>query len=382
MILSLLVFIGQSVFAQTLSKSSVIAKKDAAGTIICDYAKISNKTVEIPLSDLVENIEIVLLDGSDEALVANSHAIVSDNYILIKGTDNNPYKLFDKKGKFIAKIGTIGQGPGEYNLVYDAQIDEKNKRIYLLPWQSDKLLVFDFTGKALEPYPLAARLPKGKFKVNDDKTITLATLPFKGWTRYVVWNQGLDGKVNSGIDAVKYGIDPDFSNEVFANKNVGKFDFSLFMFWGDNRDWFNYDHKTNDLKVVFKMNFGSLETPITSYGELPLHYIANFAEPKKLDANTTVTDNHRFLIIDKKTLKGSYYSLKNDFLGDIPFQWATFENGYYVNNSDPGDLKDALEKALKENKNMSASMKDKVTKLKNSITDNDNNYVIFGKLKK
>lgn len=381
MILGVIIFVAQVAIAQTLSKSNVVARKDPSGTIICDYSKVPTKTIDIPLSELVENIEVVLLDAADEALVANTHAIVSDNYILIAGKDNNPYKLFDKKGKFITKIGGVGQGPGEYKLVYDAQIDEKNKRVYLLPWQSDKLLVFDFTGKALPSYPLAARLPKGKFKVNDDKTITLATLPFKGWTKYVVWNQTLDGKVNNGIDAGQYAIDPDFSNEVFANKNVNTFDFALFMFWGENRDWFNYNYKTNDLKVTFKMNFGNVETPITSYGELPLHYLANFAEPKKVSENTTVTQNHRFLIVDKKTMKGSYYSFKNDFLGDIPFQWANFENGYYVNNSDPGDLKDALEKALKENKNMSNSMKEKVTKLKNSITDNDNNYIIYGKLK-
>jgi len=381
MILGIFAFVALGAFSQALSKADVVAKKDASGTIVCEYSKIPSKTVDIPLSDLVESIEIVLLDGADEALVANTHAIVSDNYILIKGKDNNPYKLFDKKGKFIAKIGSVGQGPGEYNLIYDAQIDEKNKRIYLLPWQSDKLLVFDFTGKGLEPYPLAARLPKGKFKVNDDKTITVVTLPFKGSSSYVVWNQTLDGKVNNGIDVAKYAIDGDFSNEVLAGKNVNSFDFMLFLFYGENRDWFNYDYKKNELKVVFKMDFGSREAPITGYGELPLHYLANFSEPKKESEYITTTQNHRFLIIDKKTLKGAYYNMKNDFLGDLS-TWAGFENGYYVRNYDPGDLKDDLEKALKENKNMSAKMKEKVTKLKDSITDNDNNYIIYGKLKK
>lgn len=380
--LGILVFSIQGLFAQTLSNAGVIGKKEASGTIACDYSKVPKKTLDLALSELVEGIEIVALDNTDEALVSNTYTIMSENYILVKGKDNNPYKLFDKKGKFVAKIGSIGQGPGEYKLIYDAQIDEKNKRIYLLPWQSDKLLVFDFTGKALEPYPLAARLPKGKFKVHADKTITLATLPFKGWANYLVWNQSLDGKVKHGIDAKSYAIDLDFSNEVYADKNMEIFDFGLFLFYGANRDWFHYDHKTNELKVVFKMDFGNLEAPITSYGELPRHFLAMFAEPKQISATTTVTQNHRRLILDKQTLKGAYYALNNDFLGGIPLEWASFQNGYYVHNADPGDLLDALEKALKENKKMTAKVKNKIETLKNSITDNSNNFIVYGKLKR
>lgn len=34
-------------------------------------------------------------------------------------------QAFDRKGYFITMIGSIGQGPGEYQTIYDAQIDEK-----------------------------------------------------------------------------------------------------------------------------------------------------------------------------------------------------------------------------------------------------------------
>ena len=39
--------------------------------------------------------------------------------------------IFDRTGKFIRKIGGIGQGPGEYTRVYDFTIDPENKVIFL-----------------------------------------------------------------------------------------------------------------------------------------------------------------------------------------------------------------------------------------------------------
>lgn len=55
-------------------------------------------------------------------------------------------------------------------------------------------------------------------------------------------------------------------------------------------------------------------------------------------------------------------------------------NGYYAENINPSTLKDKLEKAL-EKGIADESVKKRVTDLVNSIDENDNNYVLFGKLK-
>jgi hypothetical protein len=88
-------------------------------------------------------------------------------------------------------------------------------------------------------------------------------------------------------------------------------------------------------------------------------------------------------IVDKKTLKGAFFKLENDFLGNIEIEWPiySFNNGYFIRNYDPGDLFDALEKLLQSGKKLSPEMRDKLTKLKDSITDNDNNYILYAKLK-
>ena len=366
-----------------LNNCNVAAKVVTVETdkVIVAQRSLLKDTIDLPLSELIEDLQIVLLDKADEALVGQTLAIVSENYIFVKCQDNNPCKLFDKKGNFITNIGTIGQGPNEYRLIYDQQIDEANKRIYLLPWQSNKLLVFDFNGKALEPIPLCDRIPKGMFRVNKDKTVTCAMLPFKG-AKAVVWTQTQDGQLLKSIAPGNLEIQPDFSNEVMSNKNSAAFDFSLFIFWGRKDYLYHYDTEKNRLVPQFTIDFGDQKMPINWYEELPNHYLMYMGEPQQISATNTVGTDYKFAILDKKTMKGAFYRLKNDFLGDISAVWPSFRDGYYVNNMDPGNLKDALEEALSKNKNMSPAMRDKLTKLKNSITENDNNYVLYGKLKR
>ena len=84
------------------------------------------------------------LDNQDEALIGGwVRTTVSDNYILVSNKKQTPYKLFTRDGKFVTTIGAYGEGPNEYANTYAEQLDEAHDRIYILPWQSNKLLVFD-----------------------------------------------------------------------------------------------------------------------------------------------------------------------------------------------------------------------------------------------
>lgn len=83
-------------------------------------------------------------------------------------------------------------------------------------------------------------------------------------------------------------------------------------------------------------------------------------------------------MVDKNTLKGSFIHLKNDFL-NIP-SWISFSDGYYVSNMEPLTLKDELEKAL-EDKDISDKVKSRIQELLEDIDENDNNIVLFAKLK-
>ena len=58
------------------------------------------------------------------------------------------------------------------------------------------------------------------------------------------------------------------------------------------------------------------------------------------------------IVVDKRTLKGAFYEMKNDYLGGIALDdqwWAWTEYGYAA-CMDPGDLLDLIEERLADPK--------------------------------
>jgi hypothetical protein len=373
--------------ASALDKANVVAKKtmvNGSEVITCDLSKLK-KTIDLPLSQLIETLEIVKLDGRDEALVGATNVTISEKHILVRNNKSNPYKLFDKKtGKFLTTIGSYGNGPGEYLNVYDDAIDELHQRIYLLPWQTKKVLVYDFSGKVLDPIPLPAFVPKGKIHI-DPKTnvLSVVRLPFRD-DPTICWAQKTTGDyaVINTFKSQALTIRPDYSNEVIAGNNTEGFDFYLFTFYEIKSDYlYHYDYQKNSLLPKFTLDFGKKPLKIHYYLELPHHFIGDVTVELKLTANTSTVEEPKYYIIDRKTLKGAYYNFYNDFFGNLPLSWPSFSNGYYVSNVDPGQLIHDISGQL-ERKDLTTKQRDYLTKLLKSINENDNNYILYGKLKK
>lgn len=351
--------------------------------LVCEQSLLTEQ-IRMPLSYLTEELQIVKLDNKEEALVGQTAIVISDTYFLIWNKQQIPFKLFDREGKFITTIGAYGQGPGEYLNVYDAMIDEENDRIYLLPWQSANLLVYDLKGNSLPPIPLCLRAPKGKFTVNAaDSTVAVVLLPFQGIPA-VAWTQDFHGNRKEFIAPGHLEAPQDFSNEVIACRNGSVFDVNILCIMPTRVDsLYHYDYKSNRMRPVFALNFSEDPIPWHGYVELPNHFIGDASYPVQVSANSFESSPPTNYIIDKKTGKGAFMFPVNDFLGDAEIEWPTyaFNNGYYSANLDPGNLSDILEKALKKG-GLSDETKTYLSDLKNSIQPNDNNYVLYAKLKR
>lgn len=129
--------------------------------VVCDLNKIRD-TIDLPLSELTaEKLRIVKLETRPEAFFKPSKTFVSENYIGVVGYEPASFKLFDGNGKFLNDIGTQGRGPNEYRNIYWAQIDEGSGRVFILPWQSDRILVFGLDGRRCRRYRCLAGLRKG-----------------------------------------------------------------------------------------------------------------------------------------------------------------------------------------------------------------------------
>ena len=356
----------------------VIAEKKSE-LIVADLSK-AKRDVILPLSEFVEELQILKLDDAEEALVKESFVKIGDKYILVRGSQSIPCKLFDRKtGKFVCNVGSYGQGPGEYQNLYDMQLDELNDRIYLLPWNAKAILAYDLKGKLTSSIPLCFGAPKGRMSVDWKKNeVTMAVVPFQG-IKAVVWTQTLDGKVIKSIAPGHLEVVPDFSNEVSGGR-IGN-DFSMYiLFYPERADSvYHYNTKVNKLDPVFTLKYKN-EPPIHGLNEMKRYFMGNLAERHQIDEYSATVKNMTYFLVDKTTLKGSFFTLVNDYLGDLEIDWPNykFEDEYFALNMDPGNLSEQLEKAL-ENKKLSADMKKKLQKLKDSISDNDNNYILYAK---
>lgn len=348
---------------------------------VCNLAAIKDTAV-LPLSCFAEELQIVKLDNRDEALVPVRNVVISDNYIMVWGRDQTPFKLFDKSGKFLCNVGSVGQGPGEYKLIYDAQVDEAGGRIYLLPWNAKALLAYDMKGQPVQSIPLPTLVPKGVFKANTkDSLLSVFLLPFE-YLPNVAWTQKFNGEIVDTVPSRHLAVKPDFSNEVYSNKNGADFDVSLFVFWGRRPDSL-YHYANGRLNPRFTLDFGKQEIPIHDYKELPYHFLGSTSVEKQLDERHFTTEVPVDFIMDKRTLKGAFYKVENDYLGNIPIQWFPYNcsNGYYAANMEPATLKEMLEKYLAGATDISTADRERMQKLADSIHENDNNYILYAKLR-
>lgn len=373
-----------------------------ASTVMVDGEEMINldlsllkDTIVFPLSYFMEEFEIVKLSDEDDALVYPAPTIVSDNYILVQSGRNPrgeyrasvpiPCRLFDKKGNFLTNIGAIGQGPGEYNLVYSMQIDEKNERIYLMPWQTDKIFAYDLSGKFLEPIRLPYRAPKGVFKV-EGNIVTVAIIPF-GNNPSVAWVQTLEGEVLHEIPAGHFVVQ-DFSNEVTATLNTEAFDLSFWNWPARIDSLYHIDTGKGKLIPRFTANFTRKgnEVDMHSYIEWPGYFLGNTSEQYYVtDANGARTEGKKpaYYLIDKKTHKGAFFRMEDDYVDgkSVEYPLHFFNKGYHVRNLEPAALLEWIEDALKSDI-MSDKMRKKLTKIKDDMDENDNNYIVYAAMKK
>ncbi|MDL2208555.1 6-bladed beta-propeller [Parabacteroides sp. OttesenSCG-928-O15] len=379
-----------------LNESPVVAEKVMVGgeeVIVLNPALLKD-TVIFPLSHFVEDIEILKLDDREEALIYPSPVEISDNYILVKSGMSQqgdyysrvriPCKLFDKKGNFISDIGAIGQGAGEYQLIYAMQLDEKNQRVYLMPWQTNSILVYDLQGNVLDPIPLPYRSNKGVFKVEGDR-VTVAVLPFPA-VPLVAWVQNLQGEVLHEIPRGHLEMDFDFSNEIESSQNTAAMDLS-FWFWPTRQDsLYHIDAEKGRLIPRFTCTFEKDKLEPHSYGEWTNHFVGNTSTIVHVtgpDGHKTEGKTPAYYIVDKETLRGSYFRIENDILGGEAIEWplGVFNKGYYALNMDPGNLEEWIETLLKGDK-LSEKMRARLTQIQETIDPEDNNYILYAKVKK
>ena len=361
---------------------------DGQGMTVCELGLLKD-TIDLPLSYWVEDFETVKLDGKDEALVGHGPVYVSDNYILVRESNNVPCKLFRRDGSFVGKVGSLGQGPGEYTDVYDMQIDEQAEHIYLLPFRSKAIYVYDLKGNYQKDIPLNKKyekmiVPKGLFKVDAAKNrVAVMTLPFD-YLPLVAWVQDMEGNFLHEVPMNHLKIRPAFSNEMLSSKCFADaLDVSLYTLKEVRKDTlYHLDMNDGKLYPKFTLDFGGRDITRHNYFDFSTHYVGSLAAIEQVSENSFMVNATCAYLVEKESGKGAFFRTTNDFLDNEPINIISkrCSNGYYTLNIEPAALIEKLEKGLKNQPD--EARRKKMEALMKTIDEDDNNYIFIGKLKK
>lgn len=358
-----------------------VEKHQGEDLYVCDYFKLSDDTLALKLSDLIQALEVIKLDTASNAIIGGGTVHCSENYLLLRPNWQSVYKLFDRKGKFLCDVGAFGRGPGEYMRINDIQLDEENGRILILPFQTRQLMVYNLQGEYIKSIPLAGYIPMGKFKAEGDK-ISLFAMPFvkhrKDSVTLVTYQQDLEGKLLDSVSALPYAVKTEYSNWIDFNRRFPAFHF--YQWEGVQDSLYHYKPGKHRLTPKFTVNYAGVESiPLHEYHEFGDYFwFITYKLVKRNDGKFTNMPDKRVLV-DKKNLKAGLLKIENDLLGGELKGW-NFKDGYYSENLSPVALKDRLEKFSKE-EGLSAETRKRVDELLATIQEEDNNYIIVGKMK-
>ena len=358
------------------------------------------KGTVMSLGDLMESYEIIRLDNRDEALIKTypSSVYVTDNYILLQPDDVvSPVKLFTRKGRYVADIGGVGQGPGEYLYLFSWLVDEKENRIYLGPGRADKVLVYDLKGNYLpdEVIRFGEIVHKSQIWVDyDKKNVVVVTLPFSAnvnsnfaISKNVCWVQNREGDIVHRIPVNHYGLIGDYSNGLVAHRNVDAISFSIFedpMLRTRPDTLYHYDAVKNIITPCFTIDHvvSENQSACTVLYETSRSYWAQVTlYPNNLSSSVSSVRLPAFNVcVSKKDGNVRRIDRFTDPLLGLSHLFLMMNNGYICISYDPLELMDALDKVLTQT-DLESDVRKRATDLRNSLHENDNDILIIGKLK-
>ena len=235
-----------------------------------DFSGSDNQT--LLLSDIVEDVEYVKLETTDDCLVASSVSIFAtdeDIYVLNKNYTNEELFRFDRKtGKFVSRIGSIGQGPKE--MIKPCFVFAKDSLVYVSSNMSNKIYVYTNENQFVRSVPFC----KDRSSFEDGVGETISVIDHQYTVRH-------PGQLQSQLNCNQYiavdVIDMN-SNRLFAMRDTSdvygitlKLDWDpIRWYYKGNINFYNEPDRTvyavtkDSIIPRYSFNLGDNKFPITT----------------------------------------------------------------------------------------------------------------------
>lgn len=140
------------------------------------FARITSDQGEIPLSSFAKDVTIVQLENSPLAVTLGKieQVVLTKDYIFVLHGSETPLSQFNRKGRFIRNIGSVGAGPEQFNGFLNISVDEINQLIYV--FSGVEQIAYNFEGDFVKKVNLKVN---GFYSVNrSDSTFVSYLLPW------------------------------------------------------------------------------------------------------------------------------------------------------------------------------------------------------------
>lgn len=274
--------------------------------MVCDYSLIKD-TIILPLSYFVKKFDIIPLDTCLEAMEKPDGEIVfSKNYIALSNW-NSPIRLYERKtGKYLRKIGDIGQGPEEYFSPSCVQIKETDHEISAYSGQVKR---YDLNGDFIGSIHLASNNTQRKtvYEICDTKEFLVIEIPNIPEQLLNIWKQTMEGEIISKLSSNRIKVKESPEPLCYINSQYT----SVYVFNRTNLSdsLYQYNIKDHTFHPKFTINWNK-EIPSHFLQELPGYYCCVFGDFMKWQ---------NMILVDKSTKKGAFVKLQIDQLGNDVF---------------------------------------------------------------
>ncbi|MFI3262782.1 MAG: 6-bladed beta-propeller [Rikenellaceae bacterium] len=345
-------------------------------------------SILLPLSELIEDIEIIQLDSdlSHSAKFGQGYNFfLSENYLVVPDFKGKLMLFNRKSGKHICDIGDKGNGHGEYTSINDCCISEADKVIYLSA-KGNEIYKYDLNGKFIGVVPLAKDTNNGLvlFKIDEKSKVITVSSTYKD----MLWKQDFDGNEIAEISSLDEnktntgGQMNDINGEVYISRP---------NFNNKPDTLCKINQANNTLQPVFVLNVNHLkelegfngDAHSKRYIVTPKHIITTIVEFKMVKNSISVNVLKGGIFVNKKNLTGGYFKLFNDFIGVNVATTTTYKDGYFATAfNDAVILKEKLENISDEQKaDMSSATRKRIDNLLSSLDEEGNAVIMIGKLK-
>lgn len=371
------------VFAEApVAASRVIIDGD---TVVVGKLTSKPETVTLLASEMLDDLKLVRLENTDEALVGGGATWVTEKRIITY--DGKSIKQFDHTGKYLGEIARKGQGPGEYSLApYHITADEEAGRIYMAQYSADRIMTYGLDGKYIGDIPLAYKTRKSIFTVDGDRRlITVAALQFTVDEDVpVIWQQDFEGNVTDSVMRPYLTVSPDYCNEVNSGVTPSGDGITFSLYRIEPGPDTLYTYVDSRFRPDFTFDFGD-DTPVHELLSLPQYYVVtSYGKPVPTSEYSAYLPQLTPFVIDRTTLHGAPAVLMFDDFGTLTMDrdWMNSHTpGYFTLCLDPGDLLDCLANAPDTHPLATDEGMNRMRQLRESIDPDDNCYVLIGRWK-